>query len=119
MVGNFLILHLGRPEQAAAEFARVLRPGGRLALTAWDFAERARLFELFLQAVAEGGAVPPPDLPQGPDFFRFSDEAEFDALLRDSGLDDLTVTTIAFAHRVATAEEVWDGMLAGTVQRRR
>ena len=26
------------------------------------------------------------------------------------------MTTIAFAHRVATAEEVWDGMLAGTVR---
>ncbi len=66
VVGNFLILHLGRPEQAAAEFARVLRPGGRLALTAWDLAERARLFELFLQAVAEGGAVPPPICPRDP-----------------------------------------------------
>jgi len=28
VVGNFLILHLGRPEQAIAEFVRVLRPGG-------------------------------------------------------------------------------------------
>jgi len=28
VVANFLILHLGRPEQAAAELARVLAPGG-------------------------------------------------------------------------------------------
>ena len=116
VVGNFLILHLGRPEQAAAEFARVLRPGGGLALTAWDLAEHARLFALFLEAVAEGGATVPADLPKGPDFFRFSVDEEFDALLRDRGLEDRSVTTIAFAHRVATAEEVWDGMLAGTVR---
>ena len=32
VVGNFVILHLGRPEQATAEFVRVLRPGGRLGL---------------------------------------------------------------------------------------
>src|SRR4029453_5686212 len=36
VVGNFALLHLGRPEQAAAEFVRVLKAGGRLALTAWD-----------------------------------------------------------------------------------
>jgi len=115
-LGNFLILHLGRPEQAADEFVRVLRPGGRLALTAWDISERARLFALFLGAVAESGASPPPDLPRGPDFFRFSDDEEFDALLRERALDDRSVQTIAFTHRVATAEEVWDGMLASTVR---
>jgi hypothetical protein len=34
VVGNFLILQLGGPEHAMAGFARVLAPGGRLALTA-------------------------------------------------------------------------------------
>src|SRR5262249_32374204 len=36
VVANFLVLHLGQPEQAVSEFVRVLAPGGRLALTAWD-----------------------------------------------------------------------------------
>ena len=36
VVGNFLILHLGRPEEAVREFVRVLRPNAGLALTAWD-----------------------------------------------------------------------------------
>jgi len=43
VLGNFVMLHLGRPEQAAAEFARVLAPGGRLALTVWDLPQRSRL----------------------------------------------------------------------------
>jgi len=33
VVGNFAILHLGRPEQAVAEFVRTIVPGGALALT--------------------------------------------------------------------------------------
>lgn len=115
-VGNFLILHLGRPEQATGEFVRVLRPGGMLALTAWDFAERARFLGVFLDAVAEAGATPPEDLPTGPDFFRFSVDAEFDALLRDRGLEDRTVSTITFSHRVASADALWDGLLGGTVR---
>ena len=96
VVANFLILHLGRPDAAAAEFARVLRTGGRLALTAWDLPERARFLGVFLDAVAEAGATPPEDIPTGPDFFRFSIDEELDALLREQGLDDRSVTTVAF-----------------------
>lgn len=116
VVGNFLILHLGRPEQAMAGFVRVLGPGGRLALTAWDLPGRARFLGVFLDAVAEAGATPPEDLPTGPDFFRFSADEEFDALMREHGLEDRVVSRIAFTHRVATADELWDGLLGGTVR---
>ncbi len=116
VVGNFVILHLGRPEQAMAGFMRVLRPGGEIALTAWDLPERARFLGVFLDAVAEAGATPPEDVPTGPDFFRFSTDEEFDALLREHGVEDRTVRTIAFTHRVATADELWDGLLGGTVR---
>ncbi len=116
VVGNFLILHLGRPEQAMAEFVRVLGPGGRLALTAWDLPERARFLGVFLDAVAEAGATPPEDVPAGPDFFRFSADEEFDALMREHDLQDRAVRRIDFTHRVATADELWDGLLGGTVR---
>jgi SAM-dependent methyltransferase len=115
VVANFLILHVGRPELAASELARVLKPGGRLALTVWDVPERTRLFDLFLGAVADAGAAAPDAIPPGPDFFRFSDDPEFDALLQGAGLDDRAVQTIAFEH-VATEDEVWNGMLHGTVR---
>jgi SAM-dependent methyltransferase len=115
VVANFLILHVGRPEVAVSELARVLAPGGRLALTVWDVPERTRLFDLFLGAVADAGATAPDAIPAGPDFFRFSDDDEFDALLRGAGLEDRRVQTVAFEH-VATEEEVWNGMLHGTVR---
>jgi SAM-dependent methyltransferase len=116
VVGNFLIMHLGRPEQAMAGFVRVLRPGGRLALTAWDFPARSRLLGVFLDAVSEAGAEPPEDLPPGPDVFRFSDEAEFDTLMLDHGLEQRTVTTIGLTHEVASVDELWDGFLAGSLR---
>ena len=88
VLGNFVILHLGRPEQAVAEFARVLAPGGTVALTVWDLPERARFIGVFLDAVAEAGATPPPDLPRGPDFFRFAVDEHFDELLGQAGLQE-------------------------------
>jgi hypothetical protein len=99
-----------------AGFVRVLRPGGRLALTAWDLPERARFLGLFLDAVREAEATAPADLPAGPDFFRFSVDAEFDALMRDHGLEERAVTKIAFTHRVASADALWDGLLGGSVR---
>ena len=116
VVANFVLLHLGRPEQAAAEFVRVLAPGGRIALSVWDVPERARFVGVLLDAVAAAGASPPEDLPVGPPIFRFSDEQEFAALLRGSGLEDVDVTTVAFSHSAASPDELWDGLLGGTVR---
>jgi ubiquinone/menaquinone biosynthesis C-methylase UbiE len=116
VVANFGILHLGRPERAAAEFARVTRPRGRVAATVWDAPARMRLIGVFLDAMAATGATPPPDLPVGPPFFRFSDDAEFAALLAGAGLDDIAVRTVAFDHTMASADALWDGLLAGTVR---
>jgi SAM-dependent methyltransferase len=116
VVANFLVLHLGRPERAVAEAVRVLAPGGRIALTVWDLPDEARFLGVFLDAVAEVGAEPPEDIPKGPDFFRFSVDDEFDALLRRQGLEQRAVRTLAFTHRVSTADELWDGLLGGTVR---
>ena len=83
VVGNFIMLHLGRPEQAVAEFVRVLAPSGRLALTVWDVPEKARILGVMVDAVGAAGASAPEEIPAGPPIFRFSEEREFDRLLRE------------------------------------
>ena len=116
VVANFLLLHSGAPERAVAEFSRVLAPGGRVAVTVWDVPERAAMFGIALAAVGDAGAAPPGDLPVGPDFFRFSVDEEFDALLAGAGLTDRAVETIAFTHRIASADELWEGFVDGTAR---
>ena len=116
VVANFAMLHLARPELAVAEFSRVLVPGGRLALTVWDTPERARLFGVFLDAVAEAGADAPEEIPVGPPFFRFSDEREFARLLDEQRLESIRIETIAFSLQVSSPDELWSGLLAGTVR---
>jgi SAM-dependent methyltransferase len=116
VVGNFLMLHVGRPERCAAEFARVLAPGGSVALTVWDSPEQARFLGVFLEAIAAAGAGAPEDIPAGPPFFRFSDEAEFARLLRGPGLEEVEITTLAFTHTEPSADALWNGLLGGTVR---
>lgn len=115
-VGNFVLLHLGRPDQAAAESARVVAPGGTVAFSVWDVPERARILGLFVDALQAAKAPPPPDIPPGPPIFRFSSDQEFCGLLRSAGLEDVHVTCIAFTHRVAGVEVLWRGMLEGGVR---
>ena len=74
VVGNFVVAHLSRPERAVSELVRVLHGGGGVALTNWDQADRMRLLGVFLDAFAEVGATPPPDIPAGPAFFKFADD---------------------------------------------
>jgi SAM-dependent methyltransferase len=116
VVGNFALLHLARPELAAAEFCRVLVPGGRVALTVWDIPDRARLFGVFLDALAEAGADPPEEIPVGPPFFRFSDEQELARLLEAQRFESISVETINFSQQVSSPDELWSGLLAGTVR---
>ena len=116
VLANFVLLHVGRPEMVVAEFARVLRPGGRLALTVWDVPERARFLGVLVEAVAAAGASPPHDIPVGPPIFRFADEHEFVSLLRDQKLEDAQVRTISFSHAQPSADALWRGLLGGTVR---
>ena len=70
----FLLLHLGEPEQAGAEAARVLEPGGAAAFTVWDVPSRGRWLGVLVDAIEDVGVSAPADVPAGPPFFRFADE---------------------------------------------
>jgi SAM-dependent methyltransferase len=116
VVCAFGLGHFGRPEVAVAGFARVTRPGGHVATSWWDQPERNRCLGLFMDAVKEAGATPPPDLPTGPPLFRFSVDAEVTALLRGAGLHRIEIRPVTYSHRVSGLDEVWEGMLGGTVR---
>jgi SAM-dependent methyltransferase len=115
VVANFLVPHLARPEAAVAQFVRVLRPRGRLALTTWGLAKDSYL-GLYAEAVQAAGALPPPNLPAGPSFFAYADEAAFAGLLGSAGLRDVEVRGLTLMHPAASSREVWEGLLGGTVR---
>ncbi len=116
VVGNFMIMHVPRPERAVSELVRVLKPGGRLGLTAWDAPDDNRFLGVFLDAIAAAEALASTDIPAGPPFFRFSDDAEFSRLLSGVGLVDVGLDTVGFQYAVPSAQYLWDGLLAGTVR---
>ncbi len=117
VVAGFVVNHLPRPERALAEFARVVRSGGRVAVTVWDRPERMRLLGVLGEAVQGTEGVRDPGLPSGgPDPFRFADDVALAALLSGAGLAEAEVRSIAFEQEVADTDELWEGMLSGSVR---
>jgi SAM-dependent methyltransferase len=117
LVMNFGILHLGRPEQAIAEAARLLRPGGRFAFSAWAPPERTRGFGIILEAVRDFGNPDVP-LPEGPLFFRFGDPLECERTLLAAGLMEPDTITIDLRWLLPSADALIDALSEGTVRTR-
>lgn len=115
-VGNFVLNHLPEPERAVAELARVLAPGGGVALSLWGPPERTRWLGLVTEALAEVGVPMPAVVDEGPPSDRFADAAAMRGLLEGAGLRGASVATVAFAFTVPDADALWDGVLGGSVR---
>lgn len=115
-VGNFVILHIGEPDRALRELARVLVPGGRIALSTWDDPERSPFFGAILGAVGDAGVPPAADVPPGPSFFQFSDEALFVDVLTAARFEDVRTETISLDLSLRSAGDLVAALLEGTVR---
>jgi SAM-dependent methyltransferase len=115
VVMNFGLLHLARPDAAIAESRRVLRPGGRYAFTVWASPERAAAFGLTLRAIEELGNSRVP-LPEGPPFFRFSDEGATRTTLAAAGFGEIEVRELPLVWRLRTADEAFEALSRGGVR---
>jgi SAM-dependent methyltransferase len=116
VVAGCVLNHLPAPERALAEWARVVAPGGRVALTVWDRPERNRLLGELTDSVADAGVDPRAALPPGPDPYRFADDDALRALLRGAGLAEPDIRTLELVHRAGGAGELWDGLLGGSAR---
>jgi SAM-dependent methyltransferase len=116
VVAAFVVNHLPEPERGAAELARVVRPGGRVAVAMWGPPDEVAILGLPHRAAAAAGLVEDAVVPPGPSSERFTDAGELQHLLGGAGLEDVEIRGVRFALPVANLDELWDGILGGTVR---
>jgi SAM-dependent methyltransferase len=75
-------------EAALAETRRVLRPGGRLALSVWGAPERNPWASIGARILIERGHMPPPE-PGAPGVFSMAAEERTHALLEGAGFGEI------------------------------
>ena len=51
-----------------------------------------------------------------PSSVRFADDIELESLLTDQSFVDIGIRTVEFMHGVGSTDELWDGLLHGTVR---
>ncbi|MEU6079300.1 methyltransferase domain-containing protein [Streptomyces sp. NPDC047108] len=109
VTGNFVVNHVGDPGAALAEMRRVLRPGGRLAVTIWRHPGEAGA-ALLWRAVEEAG-VGKPELPRVEADFPRTEEG-FAELVTGAGLRAVSCSSVVWDHR-EDPETWWSGAAEG------
>jgi SAM-dependent methyltransferase len=96
------------PDAAAAlsGVRRLLRPGGRVAVTVWDAVERNE-WAPALWAVIESMTPLPPARPGGPGMFSLGDPARLRELFAGAGFREIAVEPIAVEWRHPDFETYW------------
>ena len=114
VVCNLGLHHLTSPARGVAEFARVLRPAGRLSLTVWD--ENQSALDIVPAAITAAGAIAPDDLPTPPNAPDYDSADELEPLFEAAGLALESVEPVTFLQPYPSAQALWDGWLAAAIR---
>jgi SAM-dependent methyltransferase len=93
--------------KATAEFARVLKPGGRLCSSVWAGPQENPWTTIAMQAIATETALTPPD-PDGPGMFRWAVPGSVSALYEAAGLRDIAEWDVNVELVTRSPAEYWE-----------
>jgi len=93
--------------KATAEFARVLKPGGRLCSSVWVEPGENPWTTIAMQAIAAEAVLPPPD-PDGPSMFRCAAPGYVSALYEAAGLRDVAEWNVDVELVTQSPAQYWE-----------
>jgi SAM-dependent methyltransferase len=97
------------PEAALRETRRVLRPGRRIALAAWDAPAHNPWLAVIGREGVRAGVFPPPD-PAEPGPFALAEPGRVEDLLLTAGFDEVVLDTVDVTFEADSLDAWWEQM---------
>ena len=117
VISRFGTMFFGDPVAAFANLRHALRPGGRLAVVAWQGPFESEWTTVAVNvAIAHFGRPPDLGVPGGPGPFAFADGDRFKSVVTACGFRDVTLDAIARPMLMGSDVEDVVGMVAATPQ---
>jgi ubiquinone/menaquinone biosynthesis C-methylase UbiE len=115
VVSNLGVCHIPDQARALAEAHRVLRSGGKFAMTVWCGPETSPCFAAVYQAIKAHGH-PDVSAPAGPDFHQFARRDVAVELLSQAGFSNVDVMTVDCIWDLSAPEDLFEIYAKGTVR---
>ena len=107
VVSRFGVMFFPSPGDAFREWLRILKPGGKIALAVWHFAER-NPFHYTVAKVVERYVASPPPAPDSPDAFRFANPGKLQTVLSEAGVAATSERLLRFSIEASmSVENFW------------
>ena len=110
VTSRFCLMFLPEIPKAAAEIARVLKPGSWVAAAVWSAPEKNPSIGLSMMAIKQVIELPAPD-PTAPGIFRLANPGDLTGMLQQAGLIDATEQEFLAEWSYASAEEYYTSLL--------
>ena len=107
VVSRFGVMFFPSPIEGVREMLRVLKPGGRVAIAVWHFAEK-NPFHYSVSQVVERYVASPAPVPDSPDPFRFAEPGKLLTIVSSAGAAATSERLLRFTIRAQiSVEDFW------------
>lgn len=115
VVSNLGVCHIPDQPRALSEARRVLRHGGRFAMTVWCGPDVSPCFEIVYGAIRAHGS-PQVSAPPGPDFHQFAKKEIAEKLLREAGFNNVDLAIVDCVWDLDSPKDLSEIYEKGTVR---